>query len=415
MRACCLLFLILFVQGPLTAQTTMRQVIISNGGTFGPGNFVKVASFTPSTGTYIIFDSIPASSTQDVVCSDGEGFVAADSFLVKYDLDSYQRLATAMVPGIRKIAVNDSIVVVTRGFGASGDYVQVYRRSNLQLLYSVSQVSDESEGVVIKGDTAYVAVPGNFMSTVGKLALIDLNSQTFIREVDLDTLGAGIKRLFIKDNVVWSVNTISFGSTYGALTRYDIASGLFQNLKLDFPVGDGAGVKGNLLYASFHGGMGSFSLPMASVVDTTIFTGSFAGSVLDTINDRFFVTKTDFFSFGRLYWYSLSGTFQDSLEIGISPEALAVDYRISTSTSPAQASDFRVWPNPAQDFVAVNWQGQGAKTLAVRDLQGRLLVSKKGFSGQHTTKLDLSGLPAGLYVLELTTQSGKTAKRLLIQ
>lgn len=93
---------------------------------------------------------------------------------------------------------------------------------------------------------------------------------------------------------------------------------------------------------------------------------------------------------------------------------------ITALTEPQSGPDFRVSvsPNPGSGPVAVEVSGQRGKPvvvlLTIRDLTGRNLYQKQiRVNGQHTERLDLSQQPAGMYLLNATTENQQTRLRLI--
>lgn len=93
---------------------------------------------------------------------------------------------------------------------------------------------------------------------------------------------------------------------------------------------------------------------------------------------------------------------------------------VATSTSvndPAFVSKFRVYPNPAINFVNFDFVGNeildDAKVILYNHLGMKVL--EKRFSGKtYTDKLDVSQLSAGLYMIELNTKKGNVLRRVII-
>ena len=68
----------------------------------------------------------------------------------------------------------------------------------------------------------------------------------------------------------------------------------------------------------------------------------------------------------------------------------------------------RAWPNPAGSLLHVEVGGaQQRATLEVFDMQGRMALRHRLEGGNQAT-LDLSALPAGLYLLQVTQEGGRT-------
>jgi hypothetical protein len=94
-------------------------------------------------------------------------------------------------------------------------------------------------------------------------------------------------------------------------------------------------------------------------------------------------------------WYQLSQRDRDG------NVSILATQRVQVGARPTQV--FQAWPNPFRDELHAGIGGDSPITLELRDVQGRLLRSQ---SATGTATLDLSTLPAGIYLLEC--QSGTT-------
>jgi hypothetical protein len=112
-------------------------------------------------------------------------------------------------------------------------------------------------------------------------------------------------------------------------------------------------------------------------------------------------------------WYTngvsmgIAGVFGDATRLGLSVE------------EPSVASFQTVYPNPAKDVVNVNYQLTKAAdvTIAIRDIAGRLVLqSNEGFvyEGAQKAALNLNGLNAGMYFVELNAGGAVAQQKLII-
>ena len=67
-----------------------------------------------------------------------------------------------------------------------------------------------------------------------------------------------------------------------------------------------------------------------------------------------------------------------------------------------------LYPNPAADIIHI--QAEGLQTASVYDINGRLCLS----SGASAT-IDVSALKAGMYFVNIITESGNTTYKLIKQ
>ena len=68
------------------------------------------------------------------------------------------------------------------------------------------------------------------------------------------------------------------------------------------------------------------------------------------------------------------------------------------------------YPNPVEDILYIT-ELEGFYTIKMVDAVGRVVLSIKGTSSEQ--ELDMSGKPAGMYLLKIETQ-GKSVTRKLI-
>src|SRR6185436_3725776 len=133
----------------LNAQSYVNRVIILNEGHYDYVNMVQtvpvtVGAYNPVTHQYAAFDTILNARFASHVLVDGSSiYVAADSFLIRYDADTYQRLATATVTGIRKLAVWNNQLLVSRGeyMVTFNSYFRAYDKSTLAFSYELTTAS----------------------------------------------------------------------------------------------------------------------------------------------------------------------------------------------------------------------------------------------------------------------------------
>ena len=103
--------------------------------------------------------------------------------------------------------------------------------------------------------------------------------------------------------------------------------------------------------------------------------------------------------------YTGPGTGGNELMI----DDIKVEILSSTHDLQVQAIDLQLSPNPAQDYIQVNYQqAETAEvTILVRDLLGCIHLAQdfgRQTAGPHTATLAISDLPAGMYLV--TVQSG---------
>ncbi len=396
----------------LSAQTPgNRQIITANGGLFEvnlPYNdFVTVQAVDPVTNQVLVFDTIKTQSVQDVVVSGNFAYVAAQDSVVKYDITTYTRAATALVEGVNKLAVYNNMLLITRQYPVTEKFVQVRSTSDLSLLKEFSEISGESAGILVKGTKAYIAVNGGWAGTSGKIAILDMVTVRFEQEIDLGADAIGIYNLFrFKENIV-SVNRTPYGGTSGSLTMLD-PSNHFTTTVYNANIGTGYQVYNKILYVGINGNLGSFDLNSMAVINPTLIEnpaaasfGSISSACLDTLNMKFYVNASDYFSFGQGYVYNFTGDSIGAYTSGISNEAIAIDYSSVTGVANHSSMGLSVYPNPCSTKLSIIDLPSNS-LVSIYSIEGQLVFHETVQAPQTHFCMDVNQLTKGVYMLVVT-------------
>lgn len=75
---------------------------------------------------------------------------------------------------------------------------------------------------------------------------------------------------------------------------------------------------------------------------------------------------------------------------------------------------FSMFPNPTQNFVTINVDGNSQFDLKIIDIQGKTILIKKQINSAET--IDLTHLISGIYLVQINDKNGATAvKKLIVQ
>ncbi|MBE2245903.1 MAG: T9SS type A sorting domain-containing protein [Candidatus Competibacteraceae bacterium] len=81
----------------------------------------------------------------------------------------------------------------------------------------------------------------------------------------------------------------------------------------------------------------------------------------------------------------------------------------SSSSGFSMVRDMVIYPNPARDEVGVVTVGEIlGKSIQVMDMSGKIHLEAKVNEGSQKTMIDITDLPAGIYLVSLTAYNGKT-------
>lgn len=399
------------------AQYTLNQVIVLNEGPFG--GQVTVGSYNPLTHVYQNFDTLLARFATDVIIDSGFIYVAADTLLVKYNLDTKQKLNTQTVHGIRELAVWRNQLLVTRAETSPlPSYFQVYDKSNLGFIYELPNVSERSAEVKVLTDTGYVAVNG--FGTVGKLAVIDLNNQLLNREIDLGPGGLNPENVEVENasGKIYTVNNLNW--TDASVTKYDALNASFVNTNLN----RSSGCSGSAYYltnvyfqTSGENKIGVFSTGSLSVWDSLLINKSLYGIGIDSVNSHIYISETDYATFGKVFMYDFFGALVDSFNVNVSPGTFAFDVRSTSGINENNfSSKFVTYPNPVNHelyFAFIDRQNQKAG-VTLTDVFGKVICQKQILANVPNA-ISLENFANGIYFINVKTDTGTITKKIVKQ
>ncbi len=97
---------------------------------------------------------------------------------------------------------------------------------------------------------------------------------------------------------------------------------------------------------------------------------------------------------------------------------LAVTENTTGIENPAdQHENFRIYPNPASDHVSLQLPTGSAGQVSIRlsDLRGGMKVLEQTIPSGTSHRLDCSGLPKGIYFVDISTGTDKYTEKLILQ
>lgn len=387
----------------------LNQVIVVSGGVYSnPNDFVTTWSLSPEGTDLHQFDEVQTHAVQSALVHDDHLYVAAMDSLVLYDLDTQQRLAIVAVEGVNFMAVYDEWLFVSRQFPVESNFVQVFDRSTLAFSHNIAQISDESAGMFVIDDKVYVAVPGGWMSTQGSLAILDGETAQFEEELALGEQAMGIHSLYLYNGLLLSVNRSAWDSDTGTLSLINTQDKTYSHFHFNHAIGKGIAVDGDMLYCLLDEGIGSINLSTMEVATHAIVPdpGSsdfiyFAAVAFDSLSNHFYATTTDYVTFGQGYIYSGQGELINTFNMGVSAEAIALDYRDETTiiTQTARA-ELKIFPNPVNHTLHLNLPQQSEEwTYRLHNLKGKLIL--EGRLDVQRNSIDVRFLQSGIYIIEV--------------
>jgi hypothetical protein len=394
------------------AQAYVERVLILNEGYFDYVTNeiitpVSVGAYNPTTETYTVIDEIEnARFASDIKTDASFYYVAADKFLNKYATATDELIASIEIEGIRKVAVNDEYIVVTRGeyLVVLPSYIQIYDKNTMTLIHEFdnTEMPYTTEGVVIKDNKAYVAVNNGFVfgSEVGKIAIIDLNTLSIENTIELGADGINPDNLMIEGDIIYTLNNKDF--TGSSVSTYKIATADLTTtnlINISAGCGTSAVMDGTIYYQEMFGTtLSKFDAATATIIGEDEFGASFYGLAFDEINSLIYTGTTDYFSYGAVTVYDLDGNIMANFDVSVSPGNFAFDVRLESSIEEMNIPSMELYPNPAANqIVVVNTIK--AENIVISDMTGKTMFTiQQPAAGAQ--QIDISNLPAGNYLVK---------------
>jgi len=410
----------------VSAQQVVHQVLVLNEGYYDNTAHVQVVpvslgSYDPSSGIYQTVATINGARFGSDVEVDGNViYVAADTLLLKFDANNYAPLGQTVVHGIRKIAIWNSEVLITRGeLGGLPHYFEARDKNTLALDYAITPLDGllySAEDVQVADNKAYIAVNNGFAypNYTGLIGVIDLVNGTYGSEIDLGPDGLNPENLMVTADAIYALNNKDFsGSSISKIGRTDATLHFTHNVAMNSGCGASALVADRICYQEYAlNKVARFDVATDQVLDTLQDPPSLYGLIEDPINQVMYGTTTDFFSTGALNVMDYAGHVMSTVPVSVSPGHLALDVRMSTGISETVGDGMRVYPNPAQDEIFITLVNATANArITIADASGRVVTDElRNTTG--TVRMNVSALASGIYtVREEGVSAVRFAKR----
>jgi hypothetical protein len=396
----------------LYAQQYVHQVLIANEGYFDfqTNDIVEpatIGSYNPATQTYVVVDTLDGQRfSSDIIIDGNFYFVAADTKIFKYNLNTHQEVGSISLPGVRNLAIAGDKLIATRGeyLQTFDSYLQVFDNNTLQLIAALDTNNGPqwaAQNIVVVNNIAYIAVNnayewGNEKGLVGQL---DLNTLQYGSEIDLGTEGKNPDNMFLYNNELYTVNnkdwsgaSVSKISLNGAVNTQNLANAVTG-------CGTSALRDDKLVYQiSMENTLNDYSLlNMALVGPVAGITNNFYDLAQEPISGNLYASVTDFFSTGSVSIFDNANNLVDQFAAGVSPGTIVFDVRSSVGFTEINQT-IGVYPNPSNGVFQIAGLTAG-DTYQITNATGQVI-----FEGQSNT-IDLRSFDAGVYLIQ--TQNGQ--------
>ena len=411
------------------AQQSLHQVIVLNEGRY---NYilqqidkpVTIGTYNPQTNVYSVFDTIDnARFASDVVVDDANIYVSADNTLLKYDLNTHQLISTQTVNGIRKLALWNDKILLTRGeYQTTYDsYFQVYNKADLSFVYQLDTLNGPhyaSDGIVVKDNTAYIAINNGFVwgGAVGIVGRVDLSNQNYLAEISLGVDGINPENILIDNNKIYTVNNRDY--SYASISSVDIsnASVITTNLNNAGGCQGSALINSRIAYQTYNENfIGRFDVTTQNISDSLFINRSVYAMATDVVNEQLYASETDFSSYGLVLIYSSNGNLMNAFVAGVTPGKFAFDYRSATGMSNAIVlSQLMVFPNPATSQLTIAGTcTEKNSSIVITSIDGRIMYEEVVNENNFVRHIDIAAFASGTYLLSIKSEHNSSVQKVV--
>ncbi|MEW5675162.1 T9SS type A sorting domain-containing protein [Flavobacterium enshiense] len=304
----------------------------------------------------------------------GDGTVTTDDYLAVINLTTYQVESTIPMPeGVEKIEeVNGKLYVAHQGGYGYGTTISVVNPVTSSIEATIN-VGDVPNAMVVKGNYLYVLSGGmpswsSNGETAGKLHKIDLGTNAVVSE-------------------------FTFSGVQHPLHLSSDANYLYYT------------IDANVYRMAFT----DLTLPTSAYITTPVtdFLGIYG---LDVIDGKIYIADANGYAAqGFAHLYNADGTFLTTHALGNIP-----NHFYKSNTSNLGGNDltevvFKVYPNPAVTTVFIATDKD--VNVVIYDLSGKKVKEEL----YTLSGIDVSGLQAGIYMMEIRNENQKQTVKLAIK
>lgn len=403
------------------SQLHTEQILIGNGGIFGNNvDNVNITSINPNDLSSSFVGEVIRESIQDMIIAGNYAYVAAEDSIAKYDIINNTKVACIYESNLSRLYMFNNQLFVSRrsdlnGAPADGIYLKAFD-TDLNHLHSANGISTDAAGILFHGDSIYVAVSGDWQATEGKMAVVSADFN-FVREMNLGTDAVGIIDLFTNGEYIYTVNKSPWGITTGSITTYSITNTTWTTNIINNVVGKGVYLLSTTLYLGLDYGIGSYDIESGLVINNQIVPNpgsasyiSIAGAAYDIYNELFYITITDYFSFGEGKVYDLNSTQTGSFDAGVSAEAIAIHYVDETAINEITKLDVHIYPNPTHNLLHIQSE-ENINNISLYNEMGQMVLTIPQANREKI--IYLSELKSGFYFVKIEGDNSFTVKKIL--
>ncbi|MGV8992487.1 MAG: DUF5074 domain-containing protein [Flavobacterium sp.] len=298
----------------------------------------------------------------------------------------------------------------------STDYLAVINLEDNSVETTIS-IAKGSERILTINEKLYVAHQGGF-GVGNTISVINPTSQLVEQSIEV---GDVPNSLLVKDEFLY-VLCAGKPSWYpvqtdGRLVKIDLATNAIVST-LEFPEMHPNNLEINAAATHFFYtvdeniytiAIDSTTLPTAAVCSLSA-QGVYGIYGMDLIDDKIYVADAgNYASPGTVYIFSTAGILLQDFTVGVIPNSFYKAINVLGNTTNTAAVAMSLYPNPASDIFYVNNIENAA--IKIYDATGRLAKEL----AYTTSGVSTSDLSAGIYFVEISSNSSRSVQRLIVK
>ncbi len=393
------------------------QLFIANGGFFEstmPTDYVTIGTF--KEGNYTVFDTIQNQSVQDALVKDNFLYIASEDSIVKYDADTYERVATTDFGGdesfgsVHSIRIGGEYLFATKWYGENNQFLKVYNANTLELVQSTVEGIDSVPGGMAVNPAGFLYISQKNEEGIEVVEVMDLNTLSITETLNIENESGSIKSLFYQDGLLYGINytnsmLLKFDLETEETTSFDLSDLALEGFGSGFS--SHARLVKNKIYMLANSGVATFDLETNEIEQLGSITTdeTVVALEVDTVNLNYFINTTDYFSSGICHPFTGENDAAPSFNIGVSAEAMAMHYKSTISSTEhniASNTNVELYPNPVENNLIIA-SDEIIQSIEIFDLSGKRIYQKINL---NTTKFDcnLGSFNADVYLVKIQTK-----------
>ncbi|MBC7389136.1 MAG: T9SS type A sorting domain-containing protein [Opitutaceae bacterium] len=337
------------------------------------------------------------------------GRASGKDLLVRYDLDTYDRIDSISVNNVQAIDQNATKLIVAKAFINNSVYVDIYNAKTGKLVTEVYGISNNCKDIKIFGDSAFVAnslpkVSNPYADSLGYISIVKISTGMLSNSINVGEKAAGIDNLIIRKEMDNRLH-IYFTSNQDSVMK-ETGNLVIHSLKKSAVVE----VDNDNIY-SFDNSQSNVSLARRTkdglkktTIPTTIPTDIYANTFyFDRTTKNYLTLVSDFATKSNLDFYSIAtGQSSFTIDLGTSVAALKPDYRPGFPTGLAigsAESSFTVFPNPFKDQFTIQNTNNAYQNWEILNVDGIIIAS--GEMENFEERISTENFSKGMYLLNL--------------